>query len=42
MSEVELFPGYVAKLGLGTIPHADLALYTGLEFQRIIDQNKTS
>lgn len=39
MSEVEIFPGYVSKLGLGTIPHEDLALYSGLELlQRIIDQ----
>lgn len=39
MSEpVELFPGYVAKLGLGTLPHEDVAEYTGLEMlQRVID-----
>jgi uncharacterized protein (TIGR00369 family) len=38
MSEVELFPGYVSRLGLGTIPHADIASYSGLELlQRIID-----
>lgn len=38
MSEVELYPGQVAKLGLGTIPHGDIALYTGLELlQRILD-----
>ena len=37
MSEVELFPGYVSPLGLGTIPHEDLARYSGLELlQRII------
>lgn len=37
-SEVELFPGYVSRLGLGTIPLADLAEYTGLELlQRIVD-----
>ena len=38
MSEVELYPGCIAPLGLGTIPHEDLAKYTGLELlQRIID-----
>lgn len=38
MSEVELFPGYVSPLGLGTIPHEDLAKYPGIELlQRIID-----
>lgn len=38
MSEVELFPGHVSRLGLGTIPHADVALYPGLELmQRLID-----
>jgi uncharacterized protein (TIGR00369 family) len=38
MSEVELFPGYVSPLGLGTIPHEDLAQFSGLELlQRIID-----
>lgn len=31
MSELELFPGHVSPLGLGTIPHADLARYSGLE-----------
>lgn len=31
MSEVELYPGQVSRLGLGTIPHGDLALYSGLE-----------
>ena len=31
MSEVELFPGHVSPLGLGTIPHEDLARYSGLE-----------
>jgi hypothetical protein len=37
--EVELFPGYVAKLGLGTLPHEDIDRYTGLEMlQRLIDQ----
>lgn len=39
MNEVELFPGYVSPLGLGTIPHEDLAKYTGIELlQRIIDK----
>ncbi len=38
MSEVELFPGYVSPLGIGTIPHEELAKYSGLELlQRIID-----
>lgn len=38
MKEVELFPGYVSPLGLGTIPHEDLAEYTGIELlQRIVD-----
>jgi uncharacterized protein (TIGR00369 family) len=38
MSEVELFPGHVSPLGLGTIPHEDLARYSGLELlQRIVD-----
>ncbi len=27
MSEVELFPGYVSPLGLGTIPHEDIAKF---------------
>lgn len=33
-SEVELFPGHVSRLGLGSIPHADLAERTGLELLR--------
>lgn len=43
MSEVELYPGRVSPLGLGTIPHADMLDYTGLDYtglellQRIID-----
>lgn len=38
MSAVELYPGHVSRLGLGTIPHADLAHFTGLELlQRIVD-----
>ncbi len=31
MSEVELYPGRVSPLGLGTIPHGDVVIYTGLE-----------
>ncbi|QDY98916.1 PaaI family thioesterase [Nitratireductor mangrovi] len=39
MSEVELYPGYVSPLGLGTIPHEDIEKYTGLELlQRIVDR----
>ena len=38
MSEVELFPGHVSPLGLGTIPYEDLAKYSGRELlQRIVD-----
>ncbi|RUU94353.1 PaaI family thioesterase, partial [Mesorhizobium sp. M6A.T.Cr.TU.017.01.1.1] len=38
MSEVELYPGRVSPLGLGTIPHADILKYTGLELlQSIVD-----
>lgn len=38
MTEVEIFPGYVSRLGLGTIPHADAEQYTGLELlQRVVD-----
>jgi len=38
MDEVELFPGYVAKAGIGTLPRAELLNYTGLEMlQRMID-----
>lgn len=38
MSEVELYPGRVSRLGLGTIPREDLATYAGRELlQRIID-----
>lgn len=38
MSEVELLPGHVSRLGLGTVPHADLAVYSGLELlQRLRD-----
>ena len=31
MSEVELYPGRISPLGLGTIPHDDIQKYTGLE-----------
>ncbi|TWG94684.1 uncharacterized protein (TIGR00369 family) [Mesorhizobium sp. J18] len=38
MSAVELFPGYVAPLGVGTIPHEDVAKFSGLELlQKAID-----
>jgi len=38
MTEVELFPGYVSPLGVGTIPHEEVAKYSGLEFlQRLVD-----
>ena len=38
MTSVELFPGYVAPLGIGTIPYEEIVKYTGLEFlQRIVD-----
>ncbi len=38
MSEVEIYPGRFSPLGLGTIPHAEIQDYTGLELlQRIID-----
>jgi len=38
MSEVELFPGHVSPLGLGTVPQADLARFSGLELlRRLID-----
>jgi hypothetical protein len=38
VSEVELYPGRASPLGLGTIPHADILKYTGLELlQRIVD-----
>lgn len=36
--EVELFPGCVSRLGLGTIPFEDIAAFSGRELlQRIID-----
>lgn len=38
MSEVELFPGLVSPLGLGTIPLEDVARFAGIELlQRVID-----
>ncbi|CAN7297013.1 PaaI family thioesterase [Aminobacter sp. LjRoot7] len=38
MSEVELFPGLVSPLGLGTIPHEDVHLFSGAELlQRVVD-----
>lgn len=37
MSEVELFPGHVSRLGLGSIPHEDILKYSGLQLmQRVI------
>lgn len=39
MSDVEIFPGYVSPLGVGTVPHEDLLQHTGIELlQRIIDR----
>ncbi|MBN9076701.1 MAG: phenylacetic acid degradation protein [Rhizobiales bacterium 65-79] len=38
MNEVELYPGRVSRLGFGTIPHADLVEFSGLELlQRVVD-----
>ncbi len=38
MSEVELYPGRVSPLGIGTIPHADFLKYSGLELlERVVD-----
>lgn len=38
MTAIELYPGCVSELGVGTIPHADLAEYSGLELlQRIVE-----
>ena len=34
MSEVELFPGHVSRLGLGAIPREDLLRYPGIEVLR--------
>jgi uncharacterized protein (TIGR00369 family) len=37
MSEVELFPGHISRMGLGTVPREALAAYSGLELlQRLI------
>lgn len=37
MSEIELFPGHVSRLGLGSIPYADIEHYTGLQLlQRVV------
>jgi len=33
-TDVEIFPGHVSRLGLGSIPLADLAHYTGLQLLR--------
>jgi uncharacterized protein (TIGR00369 family) len=36
--EVEIYPGYVARRGIGTIPHEDLLKHSGLELlQRVAD-----
>lgn len=38
MSKVELFPGHFSPLGLGTIPHEDVHLYSGMELlKRVVD-----
>lgn len=38
MNAVELFPGYVAPLGVGSIPFEEVVKYTGLELlRRLID-----
>lgn len=38
MTAVELYPGHVSPMGIGTIPLEDLAKYPGIELlQRIID-----
>lgn len=38
MSEVEIYPGYVSRRGVGTIPQEDLLKYSGLELlQRVAD-----
>ncbi len=34
MSEVELFPGHVARRGVGIIPHADIGQLSGIELLR--------
>lgn len=40
MSEVELLPGYVSRLGLGIIPPEDLSRFSGLELLRQILDGK--
>lgn len=40
MSEVELYPGRVSPLGLGTIPHEDVAKFSGLELLQRLLQGK--
>ncbi|MCG7507014.1 PaaI family thioesterase [Mesorhizobium retamae] len=38
MSAVEIYPGRVSPMGVGTIPHADMLSYSGLELlRRVID-----
>lgn len=38
MSAVEIYPGQVAPRGFGTVPHEDIARFTGLELlQRLIE-----
>ncbi|WP_054308789.1 PaaI family thioesterase [Mesorhizobium sp. 1M-11] len=38
MSAVELYPGRISPMGVGTIPHADMLTHTGLELlRRVID-----
>jgi uncharacterized protein (TIGR00369 family) len=38
MTAVEIFPGYVARKGIGTIPREEVGLYSGIELlQRPID-----
>lgn len=40
MSEVELLPGHVSRLGLGTIPFEDLSRFAGVDLlRRILDQD---
>jgi uncharacterized protein (TIGR00369 family) len=40
VSEVEIYPGRVSPLGLGTIPHDDVQEYTGLELLQRLVQGK--
>ncbi|MGB3502089.1 MAG: PaaI family thioesterase [Mesorhizobium sp.] len=38
MDDVEIFPGYVSRRGIGSLPREDLPKYTGLEMlQRMLD-----